>query len=218
MKKNLSKVVATRFMPDRELEGVMSTIGMQLMARGYYPRAHTMKLLVYEAEGKAKRGVLVGGFVPVGPVAPGAGVSLRKQGSREARVVVQVTDLPISFSVDEGSNTDITVALAFGISAPAAVFPAIESVLAPYVVDPEQVKARAGEFLQGVTFQKKVPDVTCEHCGRTQEVTIPTTISSIEANRGYGPGGSAAVVCSNPECRKTFTVEWDSVEVEVKSL
>jgi hypothetical protein len=110
---------------------------------------------------------------------------------------------------------NITVALAFVVSVPAPLFSTIASMLSPYAVDTDQVEVHAGEFLAGRTFDKKVPGVACDHCGTVQEVTIPISISRIEGDRDYGPGGSATVLCSNPGCNKTFPVNWDNVIVEI---
>jgi hypothetical protein len=217
MKKNRasSNVVCTRLLSAGEMESVMADIGVVLLAARFAPQAHTNRLLTYQREYGRKSPVYAGLFLPIKVVAPGVAFPLGKGKSKSARAVVKVTDLPVSFSVDEGSAIDIVVGHAFGISAPDDVRPRIEGVLEPYQEDPERLSGGAAQHLVGRPLQKKVPGVACDHCGTVQEVSIPTEIARVEGNRGYGPGGSASVMCSNPLCRKSFDVTWDSVVVEV---
>jgi hypothetical protein len=210
-----SDVVCTRLLSAAEMENVMADIGGVLLAAGFAPQAHTNRLLTYQKEYGKKSAIYAGLFLPIKGIAPGAAVPIRKAKSKSARVVVNVTDLPVSFSVDAGSAIDIVVGHAFGISAPDDVRSQIERVLEPYAEDPERLAGDAARHLVGRALQKKVPGVACDHCGTVQEVSIPTEIARIEGNRGYGPGGTASVACSNPLCRKNIDVTWDSVVVEV---
>jgi hypothetical protein len=187
--KTSSAVTATRVLDQGELESLMAQIGGLLAARGFTPLVHTPRLLNYALE--------------------------KRRGRRTASVLVQVTDLPIDFTPEYGSSQRIVAAYAFGVAAPDTVLPGITELISPYQVDPERVSANAGQLLKGKNFEKKVPGVACEHCGQVQEVTVPIEITRIEGNRGYGPGGKATVICSNPACRKPFEVDWDNVVVEI---
>lgn len=192
MKRNrASNVITTRVLSDGELDNLMNSIGAHLMSQGFTPLVNTKKLLDYR---------------------PAA------HGKRATGIVIQVEELPVSFSVDDGPQVSIAVGLAFGISAPAPLYQALASMLVPYAADVEQLKGNAGQFLAGRAFNKKVPGVACDHCGHIQEVTIPFSITRIEGNCGYGPGGSATVVCSNRACNRSFPVTWDDVIIEIDMM
>lgn len=213
---NKFKAISTRMLHDDEIDSIMNSIGTMLMANGFVPEIHTTRLLTYKMETDHKRGIYVGLFAPLKWLAPGFALPLRKPSSKLSRVVVQVHDLPIEFTVQEGSRLSIPIALAFGVSAPRPFFAKIENMLAPYAQDLDTAKARVGQFLSGTTFEKRVPEVACDHCGHVQEVTVPIQITRVEGNRGYGPAGSAQVLCSNPDCRELFEVDWDGVRVELR--
>lgn len=210
-----SDVVMTRVLSDSEMDGVMASMGAKLVAAGFTPLVHTRRLLTYQAEYDRKRGIYVGVFAPIGPVAPGLGLPLGKRGAKVVSTVVQVTDLPVAFSVDGGPGVEVPVALAFGISAPRRLLPDLEGALAACRVTMEQALAGAGDFLAGMSFDKRVPGVECDHCGHAQEVTVPIRITRVDGGRGYGPGGSTTVPCSNTGCGRSFEVTWDSVVVEL---
>lgn len=213
--KQKSSVVSTRVLPEGELENLMNSIGVYLANQGFSPKTHTNRLLEYQAALPGRRGVYIGLFAPIGGLAPGVAVPV---GGKEPKVViahVEVTDLPVSFCLEEGSWFDVTVGHAFGISAPAPVYPALVSMVAPYAADLDTLRDNAGKYFEGKTVNKKVPGIECDHCGYVQEVTIPITISNIEGNMGYGPGGSVAVLCSNPACNKEFIVSWENLVVEI---
>lgn len=188
--------ITTRVFSDRDLENFLSAIGTHLRSHGYSPQVHSKSLLDYRAATPAKRGIF--------------GKKLTN-----ADVVIKITELPIGFSVDEGPTVTITVGLGFVINAPAPLCQTFAAWLAPYVASPDELLSSAGQFLAGRTFNKRLAGLACEHCGHVQEVTIPFSISRIEGNRGYGPGGSTTVVCSNSACNKSFIVNWDSIVVEI---
>jgi hypothetical protein len=185
-----STVISTRALNESELDSLMASIGTFLMSRGFTPLTHSTRLLNYR-------------------------LVTRRRG-RFTSALVQVTDLPIDFSVESGSSQRIVAALAFGISAPDTVVARISDLVAPYQVGLDGVRASAVQLLRGKTFDKRVPGVACDHCGYMQEVTVPTEITGVEGNWAYGPGGSATVLCSNPDCRRPFTVDWDSVKAEIR--
>lgn len=216
MKSNASEAVTVRALSGAEMDGLVGAVGTMLMREGYSPEVHTRKLLTYKMEVEKKRGIYVGLFAPLKWIAPGVGLPLRRESSKFSKILVQFTDLPIGFSVEEGSGVEITVAHAVGVSAPKPILREIKKILAPFVTDIEKVKSNAGRFLTGKKFDKKVPGVACDHCGLEQEVTIPVEIARVEGGKGYGPGGSATVLCSNPDCEKTFDVTWDGIIVEVE--
>lgn len=186
-----STVISIRVLNEGELDGLMASIGSFLVSRGFTPLTHSTRLLNYRLE-----------------------IMRRKR--RFTSALIQVTDLPIVFSVEGGSSQQIVAALAFGISAPDTVVASISDLIAPYEVSLDRVKANAGQLLRGKTFDKRVPGVACDHCGHVQEVTVPTEITGVEGNWAYGPGGSATVLCSNPGCRKPFAVDWDNVVAEIR--
>jgi hypothetical protein len=213
--KPASRLVTTRVLLDREIDSIMADIGARLLAEGYAPQVHTARLLSYEKETSKKQAVYGGLFLPIKVVAPGVALPIRKASSKAVSAVVKVTDLPISFSVETGEPQDVVVGHAFGVSAPDDVRAKIEGVLRPFAESLEYLEAHAADFLVGRSFNKKVAGVECDHCGHAQEVTIPVEIARIDGSTGYGPGGTASVVCSNPECHKSFDVTWDSVVVEI---
>lgn len=213
--RNVSEVIVTDLLVGDHLDRVMSDIGVLLMAEGYSPLTHTRRLLAYEREIERKRGIYVGLFAPLKWVAPGFGLPLRKPRRRASRVVVQVTDLPMDFRADGGSNMELAAALAFGVSAPRQILAGIKEILAPHATDLDRVKESSPGLLVGRFFEKTMPNIECDHCGLAQEVSVPLTIARVEGSRGYGPGGSISVVCKNPECGKTFEVSWESVVFEI---
>jgi len=70
-------------------------------------------------------------------------------------------------------------------------------------------------LLVGSTFDIE-KEVACDHCGHKQTVSLPVMVERVEGKKGYGPGGSITVTCSNPECRKTFEVTWDNVVFDIE--
>jgi len=182
-----STVIPTRVLDRSELESLMASIGGFLIALGFTPLANTPRLLNYAVE--------------------------TRRGRRKEQVMVQVTDLPIEFTAEDGSSQSIAAAYAFGIAAPGTLLQGIADIISPYQIELEQASANAGQLLKGKKFDKKVPGVSCDHCRFVQEVTVPIEIERVEGARGYGPGGKATVVCSN--CGKPFEVDWDNVVIEI---
>jgi DNA-directed RNA polymerase subunit RPC12/RpoP len=182
-----STVIATRVLDQGELESLMAQIGGFLIARGFTPLAHAQRLLDYALE--------------------------TRRGHRKETVLVQVTDLPIDFTAEDGSSLRIAAAYAFGVAAPSTMLPAITDLIAPFQIELAEASANSGQLLRGKKFEKKVPGVACDHCGFVQEVTVPIEVERVEGARGYGPGGRTSVVCSN--CGKPFEVTWDNVIVEI---
>lgn len=213
--KRRSEVVATRVLSTSELDNLTNAMGAYLMAQGYEPQAHTNKMLRYELAAAGRRGIYVGLFAPLNWIAPGIAIPVGGKKPGASAVVVQVTDLPFTFGVDEGPGVDITVGHAFGISAPASVFSALREMVSPYAEDLDKLKSRACSVLEGRTFRKKVPGIACDHCGTVQEVPIQVAVERVEGNTAYGPGGSTTAVCSNPACGKTFPVSWDRVVFQI---
>jgi hypothetical protein len=146
-------------------------------------------------------------------VAPGVAVPVGGKKSKVVQVSVSVTDLPIGFQVDDGPEVDVPVGLAFGINAPSLISSTLVSMLAPYTEDLERLKDDSGKYLVGMTFNKRVPGIACDHCGYVQEVTVPTSISSVEGTRGNGPGGSVTVICK--KCNRSFPFSWGSLTIEL---
>ena len=189
-----TKAINTRLLSDSELDNLMNSFGAYLTSQGFTPLVHSRKLLQYQAQTQGKRG----------------------HGGKKSKVVqvsVSVTDLPIGFGVYDGPEVDVPVGLGFGISAPSLVSSTLVSMLAPYAEDLERLKEDSGKYLVGMTFNKRVPGVACDHCGYVQEVTIPISISRVEGIRGYGPGGSVTVICK--KCNRSFPVNWDSLTIEI---
>jgi len=182
-----STVIATRVLDQSELESLMASVGGFLIAQGFTPLAHSPRLLNYALE--------------------------TRRGRCKAQVMVQVTDLPIEFTAEDGSSQRIAAAYAFGIAAPGTLLQGITDLIAPYQIELEQASANAGQLLKGKKFDKKVPGVSCDQCGFVQEVTVPIEIERVEGTQGYGPGGKVTVVCCN--CGKPFEVDWDNVVIEI---
>lgn len=120
----------------------------------------------------------------------------------------------MNLQVDEREAVRLPVCLRFDIDGPAAIRNQITRVLAPHAIDIDRVIEHPERVLVGKTFEKKV-EVSCDHCGRPQEVSIPFQIERVEGDRGYGPGGSINVTCYNSGCNKPFEVTWDNVIVEL---
>lgn len=213
--KHRSEVIPVRLLTDSELDNLTNSMGAGLMAAGYAPRVHTRKLLRYELEGLSGRPKYVGLFAPLGWFAPGVAVPAGGRKARKTAVVVQVTDLPFTFSVEPDRGIDVPVGHAFGISAPGEVFGPLAALLAPYREELEAMKRDACRVLEGVSFVKKVPGVACDHCGFVQEVPIRITVERVDGHTAYGPGGSCTVACSNPACGQTFPVSWDGIVFKI---
>jgi hypothetical protein len=120
----------------------------------------------------------------------------------------------LNLQVDERDTVRLPVCLRFEINAPAGIRNQITRVLAPCAVDIDLLIEHPEGVLVGKTFEKKV-EVSCDHCGRPQEVSIPFQIERVDGTKGYGPGGSMTVTCSNPGCGKPYKVTWDNVIVEL---
>lgn len=185
--KTSSTVISTRPLSALEMENVLSAIGAELFARGYEPQLHSRNLLEYRREIKRKKYALA---------------------------IVRVADLPVEFTGEEGGPAEIVAGHAFGVSAAPEVATAIVAVLQPYEETTDNLSVRSASLLVGRTFEKKVPDVECDHCGTKQEVTVPIQIDRIEGNRGYGPGGCVQVKCC--KCHEAFDLTWPDVAIEIR--
>lgn len=189
-----TKAISTRLLTDGELDNLMNSFGAYLTSQGFIPLVHSRKLLQYQAQTQGKRGH--------------AGKK-----SEVLQVSVRVEDLPIGFGVDAGQEIDVPIGHAFGVSAPSLISSTMVSMLAPYAEDIERLKENSGKYLVGITFNKRVPGVVCDHCGYVQEVTIPISISSVEGIRGMVQDGSVTVICK--KCNKSFPFSWVNVTIEI---
>jgi hypothetical protein len=185
--KTTSTVISTRPLSALEMDNVLSAIGATLFARGYEPMLHSRNLLEYRRQIKRKKFALA---------------------------IVRVADLPVEFTGEEGGPEEIVAGHAFGISSAPDVAEAISTQLQPYQETTENLISRSSALLVGKTFEKKVTDVACDHCGTEQVVTVPIKIDRIEGTRGYGPGGCVEVKCCN--CHKTFDVTWTDATIEIR--
>lgn len=193
----LSNIITTRALSEGELANLFNSIGSYLLSQGMARQSHSMSLLDYRVVVPAKRGIF-------------------GKRSRSIEVVVQVTELPVKYSVGGGPQINITAGLAFSIRAPSTLYQTVASFIAPYAATTELLQVNAAKALAGTTFEKRVPGVACDHCGYVQEIAIPCSIERIEGNLGYGPGGAVTVTCSNRACNMSFPVSWDNVIVQIQ--
>lgn len=202
--------VVTRLIDDRELEGLLASIGAGLVCQGYIPQGNVPGLYVYE---KRKRpSALIAILLLLVGIIPGV-VYLLLAGGREV-VSIQVAELTLNLQIDGTDEIELPACLGFDITAPHGIMNQLTGALAPYAIDLDRTIAHPEGLLIGKTFQKKV-EVSCDHCDRPQKVSIPFKIERVEGERGYGPGGSLTVTCSNPDCHKPFEVTWDDVVIEL---
>lgn len=209
-----NKVLSTRLLSDSELDNLMNKIGAYLTSQEYLPLVHSRKLVHYISASHGGGSPYVGLFAPVGPVAAGVAFPVGGKRSKVPQAIVQVTDLPIGFGVDDGPSIDVPVGHAFAITAPGSICAEIAASISPYSKDIEQIKAGSGRYIVGMKFDKKVPDVPCDFCGFKQEVTIQPEITHVDGMRGTGPGGAVNVICSN--CGKVFELNWPNVTIEIQ--
>jgi hypothetical protein len=197
-------------MEDKELDGLLASIGAGLVAEDFMPQGSVPGLYVYEK--RKKPSIVITILLLLLWIIPGI-VYLLLAGGREV-VSIQITELPLNLQVDDKDTVRLPVCLRFDINAPASIRNQINMVLAPFVIVIDRLIEHPEGVLVGKTFEKKV-DVNCDHCGRPQEASIPFQIERVDGTRGYGPGGSITVTCSNPDCGKPFEVTWDNVIVEL---
>ncbi|MHB8896782.1 MAG: hypothetical protein ACYC99_16630 [Candidatus Geothermincolia bacterium] len=206
--------IVTKLMGEKELEGVLASIGARLAAEGFVPKGGVPGLFVFER--KKEPSILITILLLLLWIIPGIVYLLL---AREHTIVsIEVRELPLNIQVD-GSDTDpMPVGLSFGINAPMKITRQITNMLSPYTIDVDQMIAHPQLLTIGKTFVKQT-EVDCDHCGRRQTVSIPLRIEGVVGTKGYGPGGSITVTCGNPDCGKPFEVTWDSsvAELDFKS-
>lgn len=201
----------TRLLDQREQEGLIASIGAGLVAEGFTLQGNVPGLYVFE---KRKRpSIIITILLLLLWIIPGI-IYLLLGGSREV-ASIRVTELPLNIQVDAREAVRLPVCLSFSVNATAKVRKQISGVLAPYAIDIDKIIEHPEQILVGETLEKKV-EVECDFCCRTQDVAVPFRIETVEGNRGFGPGGSLTVICSNPDCRKPFEVTWDNVIIELE--
>lgn len=205
--------VDTRLIDDKELAGLLASIGAGLVGQGFMPQGNVPGLYVYE---KRKRpSVIIAILLLLIGIIPGV-VYLLLAGGREV-VSIQVAELTLNLQIDETDEIRLPACLGFDITAPHGIRKQVTGALAPYAIDLDWIIEHPEGLLTGKTFQKKVT-VSCDHCDKPQQVSIPFKIERVDGERGYGLGGSLTVTCSDRGCNKPFEVTWDNVIVELSML
>jgi len=202
--------VVTRLIHEDELQGILASIGAGLVAQGFVPQGNVPGLYVYERKKRPSIAITV--LLLLLFIIPG--IIYLILGGEHTVVSINVTELPLNIQVDGADTIRLPVCLSFMVNAPGNIRQQIAGVLAPYAVDIDGIIEHPEGVLVGETLQKKV-EVDCENCGQRQQISIPFRIERVEGERGYGPGGSVTVTCSNPGCGKPFEVDWDNVIVEL---
>jgi hypothetical protein len=206
-----SSTVVIRRIDERELDGILSTIGASLAADGFVPKGSVSGLFVFEK--KKEPNILVALVLLLLAIIPGI-VYLFLGGEHQV-VSIKVSEIPLPIGVDGAETILSPDCLGFNITAPSKIINKIKAMLSPYAVDVDRMTEPRGQVLVGGTAEKRM-EVTCDHCGQRQEVTVTLRIDRVVRKKGYGPGGSITVTCSNPNCQKPFEVSWGKVVADIE--
>lgn len=211
--KMANQSVVARRIDEFELRGLLASIGAVLVAQGFVPRGSVPGLYVFER--KKRPSIIITILLLLLFIVPG--IIYLIIGGEHTVVSIKVTELPLNIQVDGGNTVQLPVCLSFVVRAPGKISKQIAGILAPFAIDIGTVLEHPGSVLVGETLYKQA-EVDCEHCGQRQQVSIPFRIERVEGDRGYGPGGSITVTCSNTRCRMPFEVDWDNVIVELSAF
>lgn len=196
---------------ERELDGLLASIGSTLASQGFVPQGGTPGLYVFQKEKKPS--ILLTILLLLLWIIPG--IIYLIWGWKKTVVAIQVVDLPLKLDLDEGSRSEVNACYTIGVKGPADIRRWVINSFAPYALDLDHLQEHPEETLLGKEFEKRV-QVDCEHCGHLQEVVIPYTIERVEEGVGYSSGGSKTVICINPECNKPFDITWDRIIIEIE--